>query len=151
MARKVDHNVQGGTDEPAQDLGWTPRSRNGCCPRGSTGMALLALSACASNSPVPVDAKSRAALAIEQAEEAGAAEHAPLALRSARQNFERGEQLIASEKNQEALYAMQRAEADAQKAENVAEAEKTSALALEAEQSIETLNNELRREERGNE
>ena len=105
------------------------------------------LSACASTPP-PKNELTRADTAIKQAEQAGAAEHAPLELREAKKQYEEASQI--SGKNDDEAYVRaqrlaERAIADAELATALARAKRAESLAGEVREGVKTLQEELDR------
>jgi hypothetical protein len=107
---------------------------------------LASLTGCASTRPVVPPADITAArAAIASAEEAGAAEHAPLELRTARQKFERAQ---AAADPAEAYFLASQAAIDARLAETTARAARQEANLRTVQASIETLRQEIERNRR---
>jgi septal ring factor EnvC (AmiA/AmiB activator) len=91
-------------------------------------LVLLALAGCAAP-PVPHDALAAAELALDQAEAAGAAEHAQDELASARAKLEAAQAAIRANAHEAARLLAEQAAIDARVAEVAARAAQTEAVA----------------------
>ena len=89
----------------------------------------------------------RADLAIEQAVSTGATQHAPLALREARQKMEQARQALYEENFLEARRLAAEAQASAQLALAESETARAEQLAEENQRSLQVLRDELERQE----
>ena len=118
---------------------------------GKLGAAALAamvwLGGCASTREAPVALISEAEADIKAAEEIGAEEYAPLALRSARNHLAQAKSGIAEQMNeqdyQKATFMLERALADAEYATAKTHAEKSQTAAKEVEANLEALRDAL--------
>jgi hypothetical protein len=106
-------------------------------PFVSAGVGALCLVACAS-APVPADKLARSQAAVRSAEEMNAEAHpdSALYLKLAREQLEDAKKILKDGDNGRAAYVLQRAEADAQLALNLA---KEKAARLEAQKTIENV------------
>lgn len=110
--------------------------------------AAAALAGCASQDVPPPRAEfARADLAIEQAVSTGATQHAPLALREARQKMELARQALYEENFLEARRLAAEAQASAQLALAESETARAEQLAEENQRSLQVLRDELERQE----
>jgi capsule polysaccharide export protein KpsE/RkpR len=117
----------------------------------SLGMLLLlaALVGCGGSSRAVAPADLGAARsAIASAEEAGAAEHAPLEIRTARQKLERAQAAADRGDHQSARIQGEQAVVDARLAETKARATRQEANLQTVRSSIETLREEIERNRR---
>lgn len=106
------------------------------------------LSACATReAPPPVAQMARAEAAIEQAEAAGAAQHAPLGLREARQRLASARNAMEARNFAAAHQFAEQAEATARVAAAEAEAVRTEQMAEETRRGVESLRQELQQRE----
>ena len=99
---------------------------------------LFAALGCASV-PVPSGTISQAELTIEQAQQAGAQEHAPLELYQAREKLAAAKAAVEQDKNERAARIAELALADAQLAEARARTETARRTEAEVRASLETL------------
>lgn len=116
----------------------------------SAALALSAgLAGCASTREAPVALMSEAEADIRSAEEIGAEDHAPVALRSARTHLTEAKNAINSESEldedeyQKVTFMLERALADAEYASAKTHAKKSQAAAEEVEQNLDALRNAL--------
>jgi hypothetical protein len=105
---------------------------------------LLGLAACASG-PAPEREVAAAEVAVENAEEANAAAHAPGPYALARDKLERAREAMGEGENEEALRLAEEALVDADLAEARARSQVAQENAAELRASIETLREELDR------
>lgn len=113
--------------------------------RGALAVAsagLLAAAGCASVAP-PRETVSQAELSIEEAQQAGAQQHAPLELYQARENYEQAKRALDDEQNERARRLAERALASAQLARARARTAEARRDAEEMQESVETLRAEL--------
>jgi Domain of unknown function (DUF4398) len=106
-----------------------------------TGALSLVLAACATT-PVPVAQMALSSAALEQAVAAGASEHAPADLRSARDRLDRARLALQADDRPLALSLAQEAQVDAQ----LAEARSHAAKATLASKSVKDGNRILKEE-----
>lgn len=107
--------------------------------------ALPLLAACASKPPMPSEELAVARSAVSSAEDAGAREHAELALRRANQKLERAEEARQNENYREALHMAEQAEIDARYAAFLARSERANDSVEELERGIAQLRAEVAR------
>ncbi len=105
----------------------------------------LALGACATKEPAPVEQLTRARASIAQAESAGAAQAAPLELQSSREKLGKAEAASHDEKFAQARAYAEESQADAELAERKARVAKAQAAADELARSNQQLSNEAQR------
>ena len=98
--------------------------------------------ACAS-SPVPTGQVARAKSALEQAESAGAAEHAALEMRTAREKLDRAEKLMAEHDEDGARDAAEQAEVDALLAAAKARRAKAETSVKELQETMGAMQEEM--------
>jgi hypothetical protein len=106
------------------------------------------LGACASTAPPSARLEqqlTRSSTAVDEAEEAGAQEHAPLALRDAEKKLRLAQEALAEGKQDKALRLAEQAEVDAELAEVTALSSKAQQAAQELHKSIQTLREEISR------
>ena len=115
----------------------------------SSAALLLALVAtgCASSRVPPPDL-SAARLAVAEADQAGAAEAAPLALRNARLKMEQAQTAINQEDYERAMIFAEQAQVDAEFAEAKARSVKAQEAVDELRESIQVLRDEIERNRR---
>ncbi len=106
-----------------------------------TGALSLLLAACATT-PVPVAQMALSSAALDQAVAAGASEHAPTDLRSARDHLDRARLALQADDRTLALSLAQEAQVDAQ----LAEARAHAAKAVLASKSVKDGNRILKEE-----
>lgn len=110
-----------------------------------TLLCLLLLAAGCSGSKLPPPDLSSPRSAIDQADQAGASEAAPLALRNARQKLEQAEAASNSGDHRKAQMLAEQAEIDARLAEATARSVRAQAAVDELRESIRTLRDEINR------
>jgi len=118
--------------------------RNGPIRQVLCACALMGLAACASGPP-PDDEIAAAEVALTEAGDAGATEHAPAALALARDKYERAQRAAAAGENHEAARLAEQALVDAQRAAAEARSEIAHQHAEELRASIQTLREEVTR------
>lgn len=105
------------------------------------------LTGCASQDlEPPVAQMARAEAAIENAEQAGARDTAPLELQSARSHLSQAQRATSREEYQEALWLAEKAEADAELAEAKARTDREYETVAELKEGIRVLEDELQRQ-----
>jgi len=107
---------------------------------------VMGLTACVSAGDPPEQLLSEAKLDVKVAKEAGAAEHAPLALRSAESKLQEAESAINQKEYKAAVLLLEKSLANSALAVAQAQAAKSEAAAKEVDASINTLNQVLREE-----
>lgn len=107
-------------------------------------LALFLLGACASTKP-PTQELARTEAALNQAEQVGAKEYAPLEIREARKKLQQARELSAQEKYEKARRMAERAEVDAELAEAKALSEKAQNAVKQLRESIKILKQEILR------
>lgn len=115
--------------------------------RTATVLAVAALVAggCASKGVAPVSQLATSRVAVTEAETAGAREHAPLDLLSAREKLNKAEAATREEQYDMAIRYAEQAEADARLAEARARTAKSQKAVAEVQDSIKALQEELQR------
>lgn len=104
------------------------------------------LSACASHEmEPPVAQMARAETSIENAEQVGARDAAPLELQSAHRHLAQAQQASANDENRQALWLAEKAEADADLAEAKARTEQVYLTVAELQEGVRVLEDELER------
>lgn len=103
---------------------------------------LLIVGACGSTKP-PTDEIARTQAAINQAEQVGARNYAPLELREARKKLDQARQLIDQKQYERARRMADQAEVDAQLAESKTLSEKAQKAVRELKESIRILKEEI--------
>lgn len=111
--------------------------------------ALLVIQGCATTSP-PTDLMERADSAIRQADQSGAGEHAPLELKFARQKYAEAQAAVSREDHGDARLLAEQALANAELADAKTSAARARAAASQVRNAVESLRDELLREEEGN-
>jgi len=114
-----------------------------------TTMAVLAgslLFACSSTKP-PTQKLAQTQAAIKQAEQVGAQDYAPLAIRSARQKLDKAQDLVKQKKYEKAKRFADESAVDAELAESKALSEKAQKAVDELRESIKTLKEEIANEQ----
>ncbi len=104
---------------------------------------VVALSACGSKVPRPDSELALAGSALKSAELSGAREHAPLELRHARAKKAAADAAIEDKKYSKARYLTIEARVDAELARAAADAEKSRQELQRAQDSIESLRDEV--------
>lgn len=108
--------------------------------------ALLLTSGCASSRiPAPSSEFAAAAQSVEQAEQVGAEEYAPLEIREARQKLDRARELMDDKENKRAKMLIEQALVDAELAEAKSLSSKAQRAVDELQETIETLRAEIER------
>jgi len=107
-------------------------------------LAVTQFAACSSG-PSPKQELSLTHASIRSAEAAGAASHAPKALRTAQQKAETAEALMNKKKHDKAKRLLTEAMADAELAEATAEAQKAKLAYTELQQGIDLMKREIAR------
>ncbi len=111
--------------------------------RASLALALVVgLSACGSKAPRPVSELALADAALQNAELAGAGEHAPIELREAYEKKEQADLAMKREQYKKAYHLTNQAAVDADFARAKAEAEKSRLALEEARKNIELIRTE---------
>lgn len=111
-----------------------------------TGMVILA-GACASTKP-PTDQVARSQAAINQAEQVGARNYAPLEIREAKKKLNQARDLIERKKYEQAQRMADQAAVDAELAETKTLSEKAQKAVRELRESIKILKEEIARNQR---
>ena len=111
------------------------------------GIALVLVS-CASTKP-PTQELARTEAVINQADQVGAEEYAPLEIREARKKLQQARELESEEKYEEAKRMAIRAEVDAELAEAKTLSEKAQNAVKQLRESIKLLKEEIGRKQRG--
>lgn len=109
-----------------------------------TGALSLVLAACATT-PVPVAQMALSSAALDQAVAAGASEHAPTDLRSAREHLDRARLALQADDRTLALSLAQEAQVDAQLAEARAHAAKATLASKSVKDGNRILKEEMSR------
>ncbi|HEU4429863.1 MAG TPA: DUF4398 domain-containing protein [Myxococcota bacterium] len=104
--------------------------------------ALLVATACAS-APMPTEEITRAKAAVEQAETAGAGEHAALEMKNAREKLSEAETLAGERDEVGARRAAEQAEVDALLAVAKTRRAKAQASASELQDTLEAMQEEM--------
>lgn len=105
---------------------------------------LFVASSCASTKP-PTDKLTRTQVAINQAEQVGARDYAPLEIREAKKKLEKAQELIEQKKYEQAARLSDEAEVDAQLAEAKTVSGKAQKAVRELRESIKALKQEIER------
>lgn len=121
-------------------------------PRAALRLFILIASttgliACASNPPPPSQQILISRTVVNQAETAGAREFAPLELSRAKEKLRQAEEAAKAERNLLARYLAEEAEVDATLASTKARSERARQAQFELEQGLETLRQELDRQQ----
>lgn len=111
----------------------------------SIACAALFITACASTEPAPTTLLTQAQAHISQAESAGADQHAPVALRDAKNQLKDAESAIDEEEYTKARMLLEKSIADSEYATAKSNSEKTQAAAEEMKKQMETLKQEVKR------
>ncbi len=109
------------------------------------GVLLVVGSAACSTPPVPREQMAVSRQAIDDAQSAGAARHAPVELAAARDKFEAAQRAANDEQNVQARMLAEQAEADAALAAARARSTQSKQAVAEVRESIRTLRDELDR------
>lgn len=110
--------------------------------------ASIALGACASRPPAPTAQMAVSSAAVADATRAGATESAPAEMSTARDKLERAKVALAAKDYALARSLAQEAELDAQLAEVKTHSSKSSAAAVEVQEGIRVLREEMDRKTR---
>lgn len=110
-------------------------------------LGLLCFTGCASSRVPPPDL-SASRNAVAEADQAGAAEAAPLALRNARLKLDQAQNAINKEDYEQAMIFAEQAQVDAEYAEAKARSVKAQAAVDELRESIQVLRDEIERNRR---
>lgn len=105
-------------------------------------IATFAMGACASTKP-PSEKLTRVKSSIQQAEQVGANDFAPLEIREARKKLEKAEKLVGKKKYEEAKLMADRAMVDADLAQIKTLSEKSQKAVNELRESIKVLKQEI--------
>lgn len=105
----------------------------------------IALGACASRPPAPTAQMAVSSAAVADATRAGATESAPAEMGMARDKLERAKVALAAKNYALARSLAQEAEVDAQLAESKTHSSKSSAAAIEVQEGIRVLREEMDR------
>ncbi len=100
------------------------------------------MGACASTKP-PTEKLTKTEASIQQAEQVGAENYAPLEIREARKKLEEARNLVDEEKFEDAKLLADRAMVDAELAQVKTLSEKAQAAVKELRESIKTLQEEI--------
>lgn len=111
------------------------------------GMVAL-LASCASSKP-PTQELARTQAAINQADQVGAQDYAPLEFREARKKLQKAKQLSSDGQHEKAKRLADRAEVDAQLAEAKALSAKAQNAVKQLRESIRLLKEEIQQNRRG--
>ncbi|MEQ8524301.1 DUF4398 domain-containing protein [Gracilimonas sp.] len=103
---------------------------------------VIVLSACASTKP-PADKLTQVEASIQQAEQVGAENYAPLEIREARKKLTEARELVAKEKYEKAKRTADRAMVDAELAQMKSLSEKAQKAVRELRESIRVLQEEI--------
>ncbi len=103
---------------------------------------LIILVSCASTKP-PTQELAQTEAAINQADQVGAQDYAPLELREARKKLAQAKELVSQEKYEKAKLLADRAEVDAELAEATALSEKAQKAVKQLRESIKLLREEI--------
>ena len=105
---------------------------------------VLGVSACSASRP-PLESLSTAELAVRRASDGGAAQYAPLELRTAREKLDGAKRAIDSEEYDQARRLAEQAQVDARLAETKADAERAHQTVEQTRKNIEALRHETER------
>jgi len=103
---------------------------------------ILLISACASTKP-PNEKLTQVEASIQQAEQVGAEDYAPLEIREARKKLDEARELVRKEKYQKAKLTADRAMVDAELAQMKSLSEKAQKAVRELRESIRVLKEEI--------
>jgi len=109
-------------------------------------LTFLLVGACASTKP-PTQELAKTEAALNQAEQVGAKEYAPLEIREARKKLQRAKELSEEKKYEKARRLAERAEVDAELAEAKALSEKAQNAVQQLRESIKMLKQEIQRKQ----
>lgn len=110
-----------------------------------TSLAVAALVAGCASAPPPVEQMGTGRTAIEEAQRAGAGEHAPIELRDAQQKYAAANGAMGRQDYDQARRLADEAAADARLASTKAQTARTRAAAAEVSKSLDALRNELQK------
>lgn len=108
----------------------------------------LFVTSCASTKP-PTQEIAQAEAVINQADQVGAQDYAPLEIREARKKLQKAKELVANGKYEKAKRVADRAEVDAELAEAKALSEKAQNAVKQLRESIKLLKEEITRKQKG--
>ena len=114
---------------------------------GLWAAVMLVFASCATTQP-PSQEIARTEAVINQAEQIGAEEYAPLEIREARKKLQKAKEMVTREKYEEARRLAERAEVDAELAEAKALSEKAQNAVRQLRESIKLLKEEINRKQR---
>lgn len=109
---------------------------------------LFILASCASTKP-PTQELARTEAAIDQADQVGAQDYAPLEIREARKKLQQAKELSAEGEHEKAKRLAERAEVDAELAESKALSEKAQSAVRQLRESIRLLKEEINQNQQG--
>ncbi len=109
---------------------------------------LFLLASCASTQP-PTQELARTEAAIDQADQVGAQDYAPLEIREARKKLQQAKELSAEGEHEKARRLADRAEVDAELAESKALSEKAQSAVRQLRESIRLLKEEINQNQQG--
>lgn len=113
-------------------------------------LMLIVVASCATTRP-PTDELARTQAAINQAEQVGARDYAPLEIREAKKKLEEARELLGQKEYERAARRAHEAEVDAELAEAKTLSGKAQKAVRELRESIRTLKQEiLRNQQKGN-
>lgn len=114
-------------------------------PQSGLIILLLVVGACASTKP-PTQKLAQTEAVINQAEQVGAQDYAPLEIREARKKLQRAKEMVSSQKYEKAARLAERAEVDAELAEAKALSEKAQNAVQQLRESIDLLKREIQQD-----
>ena len=114
---------------------------------GLWAVVMLVFVSCATTQP-PSQEIARTEAVINQAEQIGAEEYAPLEIREARKKLQKAKEMVTREKYEEARRLAERAEVDAELAEAKALSEKAQNAVRQLRESIKLLKEEINKKQR---
>ncbi len=117
------------------------------CARFLVSSFILILAACASSKP-PTQELATTEAAINQADQVGAKEYAPLEIREARKKLQKAKELVEKKEHEKAKRLASRAEIDAELAEAKALSEKSQNAVEQLRESIRLLEKEIKRNQK---
>lgn len=109
---------------------------------------VVVMGACASTKP-PTQKLAQTEAIINQAEQVGAQDYAPLEIREARKKLQRAKEMVSQEKYKKASRLAERAEVDAELAEAKALSEKAQSAVRQLRESIKLLEEEIKQDREG--
>ena len=107
---------------------------------------ILSLGACRSAGPVPSTQMAQARTAVQQAQDAGATEHAGMELRRAQQKLDEAQAALSRKRHVRARRLAEQAAVDAELAAVKARTQKAQQAVAEVRESIQALQREATRE-----